>query len=273
MPAPDGQGDQGDRTGLRGVGRWGELWVPKEEGARRGHLLGSAQPHPLRKPLPPWPVGWDPPGPEGQLRRALSPEMGGPRSSPRTSPAFSHSRNEGYPSVPKSLGHPKSCWAGGATEMPPKISPPLPPNSCWLNAAGLLPLNQLPARLAPTHQDAGSHALLSLLPPCSQCPMPTVGLGWGRVTPVPWSQPDKPRPLRPIERARDPVLKPSPQEAAHGSHGHRARLGAADSPTSGCRRLHQLRWGTGLPPPPDTSLPSFPPTQGFARAPESPQFP
>lgn len=82
MPAPDGQGDQGDRTGLRGVGGWGELWAPKEEGARRGHLLGSAQPHPLRKPLPPWPVGWDPPGPEGQLRRARSPEMRGPRSSP-----------------------------------------------------------------------------------------------------------------------------------------------------------------------------------------------
>lgn len=42
MPAPNGQGGQGDRAGLRGVGRWGELWAPKEEGAGRGHLLGSA---------------------------------------------------------------------------------------------------------------------------------------------------------------------------------------------------------------------------------------
>lgn len=42
MPAPNDQGDEGDRAGLRGVDRLGELWAPKEEGAGRGHLLGSA---------------------------------------------------------------------------------------------------------------------------------------------------------------------------------------------------------------------------------------
>ncbi|XP_039705810.1 vegetative cell wall protein gp1-like [Pteropus medius] len=257
MPAPDGQGDQGDRTGLRGVGRWGELWVPKEEGARRGHLLGSAQPHPLRKPLPPWPVGWDPPGPEGQLRRALSPEMGGPQSSPRTSPGVSCSWNEGCPSVPKSLGHLKSCWAGGATEMPPKISPPLPPNSCWLDAAGLLPLNQLPARLAPAHQDAGSHGLLSLLPPCSWCPMPTVGLGWGRVTPVPWCQLGRPRPLRPTESPRpcSQAIASRGSACVSPAHGEPRSCGQPD------QRLltaPQAEVGAGSPSAPRRQPPAFP---------------
>lgn len=42
VPAPSGQGDQGDRADLSGVDRWGELWAPKEEEAGRGHLLGSA---------------------------------------------------------------------------------------------------------------------------------------------------------------------------------------------------------------------------------------
>lgn len=81
MPAPNGQGDHGERTGRWGVDRWGELWAPKEEGAARGHLLGRApSPTPCAsKLLPPWPVGWDPPGPEGQLKRALSPDMGGPQ--------------------------------------------------------------------------------------------------------------------------------------------------------------------------------------------------
>lgn len=60
--------------------------------------------------------------------------------------------------------------------MPLKYPLPLPPNSCWLNATGLLPLTSS-RRLAPTW-DAGGPALLSLLPPGSQRPMPTVGLGW-----------------------------------------------------------------------------------------------
>lgn len=100
--------------------------------------------------------------------------------------------------------------------MPPKISPPLSPQQllaqcCWPAAP-----HQLPARLAPTHQDAGSPALLSLLPPGSQRPMPTVGLGWGRVTLLPLCQLGRPRPLGPTDRAQDPVLKLSPQEAVHG---------------------------------------------------------
>lgn len=77
--SPQWPGRSGGQRWPEGDIQMGELWAPKEEGAGRGHLLGSAEPHPLRKPLPPWPVGWDPPGPEGQLRRALSPGMGGPR--------------------------------------------------------------------------------------------------------------------------------------------------------------------------------------------------
>lgn len=97
--------------------------------------------------------------------------------------------------------------------MPPKISPPLSPQQLLAQCRWPAAPHQLPARLAPTHQDAGSRALLSLLPPCSQCPMPTVGLGWGRVTPVPWCQPGGPRPLGLTDKAQDPVLKPSRQEA------------------------------------------------------------
>lgn len=175
----------------------------------------------------------------------------------RVSLGVSHSWNEGCPRVPKSLGHPKSCWAGGSTEMPPEMSPPLPPNSCWLNAAGLLPLNQLPARLAPTHQDAGSPALRSSCPPAPSAPCQLWALGGGG-SPVPWSQPGRPRPLRPTERAQDPVLKPSPQGAAHGPRRHRARPGAGDHLESSCCRLRELRWGPGRPPAPDTGLPAFP---------------
>lgn len=78
--------------------------------------------------------------------------------------------------------------------MPPKTSPPLSPQQLLAQCRWPAAPHQLPARLAPTHQDAGSPALLSLLPPCSQCPMPTVGLGWGRVTPVPWCPPGGPGP-------------------------------------------------------------------------------
>lgn len=218
MPAPDGQGAQGDRTGLRGVGRWGELWAPKEEEAERGHLLGSTpSPTPCAsKLLPPWPVGWDPPGPEGQLRRALSPEMGGPQSPTSTTSGGSYSWSGWYPSVPQTLGHPKSCWSGRNHRNAPRNVPsPFPPT-----AAGSMPLACCPS---PAPVPVGTYppgcwqsCPLSLLPPCSQCPMPTVGLGWGRVTPVLWCQPGGPRPLGPTDKAQDPVLKPSPPEAAHG---------------------------------------------------------
>lgn len=100
--------------------------------------------------------------------------------------------------------------------MPPKISPPLSPQQLRAQCRWPAAPHQLPARLAPTHQDAGSPALLSLLPPWLPAPMPTVGLGWGRVTPVPWCQLGGPRPLGTTDKARDPVLKPSPQEAVHG---------------------------------------------------------
>lgn len=115
--------------------------------------------------------------------------------------------------------------------MPPEISPPLSPQQLLAQCRWPAAPHQLPARLAPTHQDAGSRALLSLLPPCSQCPMPTVGLGWGRVTPVPWCQPGGPRPLGPTDKAQDPVLKPSHQEAVDGQgHTKRGREAGAGQP-------------------------------------------
>lgn len=92
------------------------------------------------------------------------------------------------------------------TEMPPKTSPPLSPQELLALRRWPAAPHQLPARLAPTHQDAGSPALLSLLPSCSQRPMPTVGLGWGRVTPVSWCQSGGSSPPGPTEKAQDTVL-------------------------------------------------------------------
>lgn len=83
--------------------------------------------------------------------------------------------------------------------MPPKISPPLSPQQllaqcCWPAAP-----HQLPARLAPTHQDAGSPALLSLLPPWLPAPYANCGPGVGEGHPsafVPARQAQAPRSYR-----------------------------------------------------------------------------
>lgn len=157
--------------------------------------------------------------------------------------------------------------------MPPEISPPLSPQQLLAQCRWPAAPHQLPARLAPTHQDAGSRALLSLLPPCSQCPMPTVGLGWGRVTPVPWCQSGGPRPLGPTDKAQDPVLKPSHQEAVHGPGPHReaGRLGT-DSPMSSYGRLHSPRWRPVCLSATRRQPPSIPPAQANAWAPKSLQF-
>lgn len=107
-------------------------------------------------------------------------------------------------------------WEGGSQKCPLKYLLPFPPNSCWLNAAGLLPLTSsrpgwhLPTRMLAVLPSSPSY------PPGSQRPMPTVGLGWGRVTLLPLCQLGRPRPLGPTDRAQDPVLKLSPQEAVHG---------------------------------------------------------
>lgn len=100
--------------------------------------------------------------------------------------------------------------------MPPKTSPPLSPQQLLALRRWPAAPHQLPARLAPTHQDAGSPALLSLLPSCSQRPMPTVGLGWGRVTPASWCQSGGSSPRSYREGPRH-CSEPSPQEAAHKS--------------------------------------------------------
>lgn len=121
-------------------------------------------------------------------------------------------------------------WEGAPQKCPLKYPLPFPPNSCWLNAAGLLPLTSsrpgwhLPTRMLAVLPSSPSY------PPGSQRPMPTVGLGWGRVTPVPWCQLGGPRPLGPTDKAQDPVLKPSPQEAVHSLGPiQRESKGAMDS--------------------------------------------
>ena len=63
--------------------------------------------------------------------------------------------------------------------MPPKISPPLSPQQLLAQCRWPAAPHQLPARLAPTHQDAGSPALLSLLPPWLPAPYANCGPGVG----------------------------------------------------------------------------------------------
>lgn len=99
--------------------------------------------------------------------------------------------------------------------MPLKISHSLSPNSCWLNAAGLLPLtSSRPGWHLPTRMLA---VLPLLSPPTPWLPAPhaNCGPGGGEESPVPWCQLGGPRPLGPTDKAQDPVLKPSPQEAVH----------------------------------------------------------
>lgn len=187
----------------------------------------------------------------------------------RVSPGVSHSWNEGCPRVPKSLGHPKSCWAGGSTEMPPEMSPPLPPNSCWLNAAGLLPLNQLPARLAPAHQDAGSPALRSSCPPAPSAPCQLWALGGG----------GSPSAVEPARQAQAPPSyreSPRPCSQAVASRGStwasqaQSEAGSWGPPGEQLLPAPRAEVGARSPSGPRHWPARIPPAQGFARAPESP---
>lgn len=80
--------------------------------------------------------------------------------------------------------------------MPPETSPPLSPQQLLAQRRWPAAPHQLPARLAPTHQDAGSPALLSLLPPAPSAPCqlwawggggPPLSLGASQAGPVPRS--------------------------------------------------------------------------------------
>lgn len=81
MPAPSGQEDQGDRGGLWGTDKWGSCGHRKRKELGGGICWEAPSPTPCASHCHPGWFGWDPPGPEGQLKRALSPDMGGPQIS------------------------------------------------------------------------------------------------------------------------------------------------------------------------------------------------
>lgn len=59
---------------------------------------------------------------------------------------------------------------------------------------------------------------------------------------MPWCQSGGSSPLGPTDKAQDPVLEPSPQEAAHKSGPPRRAQETRDSPVSTYGKLRSPRW-------------------------------
>lgn len=108
-----------------------------------------------------------------------------------------------------------------------------------------------------------------LLPPCSQCPMPTVGPGWGRVTSA----------VEPARQAQAPPSyreSPRPCSQAVASRGStwasqaQSEAGSWGPPGEQLLPAPRAEVGARSPSGPRHWPARIPPAQGFARAPESP---